>query len=86
MYRPWAFVPAVPSRSSLVQLLEREVRRAKVPEQLLEALVAIGLAVGVALEAALLELPAAVRADEALGVELVRHGGDDAALQNEKIG
>ena len=64
---------------ALLQVLHLEVRRPKVPQQLLEALVAVGHALGVRLEGALLELLAAVGADEALGVELVAHGRDDAA-------
>ena len=49
-------------------------------EQLLEALVTIRLEVGVALERPLLKLLSAISAHEALGVEFVGHGGDDAAV------
>ena len=52
------------------------MRRAKVAEELLEALVAVGLELVVGLVLPVLEGLAAVGADEALGVELVPHGGD----------
>jgi hypothetical protein len=52
------------------------VRGAKVSEQFFKALVAVGPKVVVRLELAPLEVPPAVSADEAVGVELAGHGGD----------
>lgn len=48
-------------------------------EKLLEALVAVGLALAVALKGPLLELIPAVRADKTFWMELVAHGRYDAA-------
>ena len=61
-------------------LTQLEMCRAKVSEELLEALVAVGLELVVGLVLPVLEGLAAVGADEALGMELAAgEGGDDAA-------
>ena len=61
-------------------LAQLEVRGPEVAQELLEALVAVGLELVVRLVLPVLEALAAVGADEALGVELAAgEGGDDPA-------
>ena len=62
-----------------LELLLPEMCRSKVSQKFLEAHAAVGLALVVALEHSIFELFPAVGAHEALGVELLRHGGDDPA-------
>ena len=63
-------------------LAQLEVRGPEVAQELLEALVAVGLELVVRLVLPVLESLAAVGADEALGVELAAgQGGDDPGTQ-----